>query len=103
MHKKIDFIETVKTDVKDMHNKWIVHNKKIEHERRLQDDKLARKFENDPRTCHCNPPEPNMFDLRFCRACKKWVFAYYLHQTGVEKMQYVKDSAKFKPRVQGNT
>ena len=53
----------------------------------------------DPRTCHCNPSEPNMFDKRFCRACQKWVFDYYMHQTGVKKMEGVKDSANFKPRV----
>ena len=39
-----------------------------------------------------------MFDKRFCRACQKWVFDYYMHQIGVKKMDGVKDSNGFKPR-----
>jgi len=66
--------------------------------RRANDQELIDNSKTDPRTCHCQPPEPNMFDKRFCRACQKWVFDYYMHQIGVKKMDGVKDSNGFKPR-----
>jgi len=66
--------------------------------RRATDDELIENAAKDPRTCHCQPPEPNMFDKRFCRACQKWVFDYYMHVCGVTKMEGIKDSNKFKQR-----